>query len=166
MRSRGIDIRVNAVPQLTFVVRREYSHADPGSRRIGSAHSSSIALLNAGVPIESRRSCAGSAIPYRAIRIASHWRECGGQVSSRGRAGGAKVALSVPGGATFPEVQLLRCSRVIQCRTREKEKAMKTNLVRTNGLVIDGWPVLVAYAVYVMAFYIFAMMMSSVFLVA
>jgi hypothetical protein len=43
---------------------------------------------------------------------------------------------------------------------------MKTNLVRTNGLVIDGWPVLVAYAVYVMAFYIFAMMMSSVFLVA
>ena len=88
----------------------------------------------------------------------------GTSVLSRPR--GAKVALSVPGGATFPEVQLLRCSRVIQCRTREKEKAMKTNLVRTNGLVIDGWPVLVAYAVYVMAFYIFAMMMSSVFLVA
>jgi hypothetical protein len=43
---------------------------------------------------------------------------------------------------------------------------MNTNHVRTNGIVIDGWPVLVAFAVYAIAFYIFAMTMSSVFPVA
>jgi hypothetical protein len=43
---------------------------------------------------------------------------------------------------------------------------MNTSLVRTNGIVMDGWPVLVAYAVYAMAFCIFAMTMTSVVLVA
>jgi hypothetical protein len=43
---------------------------------------------------------------------------------------------------------------------------MNTNLVRTNGIVIDGWPVLVACAVYAMAFYIFAMTITSVLPVA
>jgi hypothetical protein len=42
---------------------------------------------------------------------------------------------------------------------------MNTN-VRVTRIVIDGWPVLLACVVYVMAFYIFAMTMSSVFLVA
>jgi hypothetical protein len=41
---------------------------------------------------------------------------------------------------------------------------MNTNLVRAN--VMDGWPVLVAFAVYAMAFYIFAMTMTSVFPIA
>jgi hypothetical protein len=68
------------------------------------------------------------------------------------------------GGATFVEVQLLRCYRVIQHRTREKR--MNTNLVRTNSIVMDGWPVLVACVVYAMAFYIFAKTMTSGFLVA
>jgi hypothetical protein len=40
---------------------------------------------------------------------------------------------------------------------------MNPNLVRANGMVIDGWPVLVACAVYALAFYIFAMTMTSVF---
>ncbi len=43
---------------------------------------------------------------------------------------------------------------------------MKTNLVRTNGLAIDGWAVLLAFAAYAMAFYIFAMTMTSISLVA
>jgi hypothetical protein len=43
---------------------------------------------------------------------------------------------------------------------------MNPNVVRANGLVVDGWPVLVAFAVYAMAFYIFAITMTSVFPVA
>jgi hypothetical protein len=43
---------------------------------------------------------------------------------------------------------------------------MSTNLVRTKGIVLDGWPVLFACAVYAMAFYIFAMTMTSISLVA
>jgi hypothetical protein len=43
---------------------------------------------------------------------------------------------------------------------------MNTHLVRANSIVMDGWPVLVACAVYAMAFYIFAVTMTSVFLVA
>jgi hypothetical protein len=43
---------------------------------------------------------------------------------------------------------------------------MNTNLVRANGIVMDGWPVLIACAVYAMAFYIFAMTMTSISLVA
>jgi hypothetical protein len=66
--------------------------------------------------------------------------------------------------AAFVELQLLRCSRVIQRRTRET--GMNINLVRANGIVMNGWPVLVAYAVYAMAFCIFVMTMPSVVLVA
>jgi hypothetical protein len=43
---------------------------------------------------------------------------------------------------------------------------MNTNLVRMNGVVMDCWPVLVAYSTYVISFYIFATTMTSVFLVA
>jgi hypothetical protein len=43
---------------------------------------------------------------------------------------------------------------------------MNTNLVRANAIVLDGWPVLVACALYAIAFYIFVVTMSSVFLVA
>ena len=43
---------------------------------------------------------------------------------------------------------------------------MSTHLVRTNNVVTDGWPVLVAYAVYVISFCIAAATMTSVFLVA
>ena len=62
------------------------------------------------------------------------------------------------------EVQLFRCCRVIHQRTRET--GMNTNLVRTNGVVIDGWPILLAYTVYVISFCIFATTMTSVFPVA
>jgi hypothetical protein len=43
---------------------------------------------------------------------------------------------------------------------------MNRDLVRTNGVVIDGWPVLVAYSVYALVFYIFASTMTLVFPVA
>jgi hypothetical protein len=43
---------------------------------------------------------------------------------------------------------------------------VNTNLVRTNGIVIDGWPVLLAYALYAIVFCIFAMTMTSTFPVA
>lgn len=43
---------------------------------------------------------------------------------------------------------------------------MNTNLVRTNGVMIDGWPILLAYTVYVISFCVFATTMTSVFLVA
>jgi hypothetical protein len=43
---------------------------------------------------------------------------------------------------------------------------MNTDLARTNRLVIDGWPVLVAYSAYVISFCIIAMTMTSFFLVA
>jgi len=34
---------------------------------------------------------------------------------------------------------------------------MNTNLIRTHGTVIDGWPILVAVALYLAALGIFAM---------
>jgi hypothetical protein len=43
---------------------------------------------------------------------------------------------------------------------------MNTNPIRTNGVVMDGWPMLVAYAAYVILFCIFATTTTSVFLVA
>jgi hypothetical protein len=43
---------------------------------------------------------------------------------------------------------------------------MTTNFDRTDGAVMDGWPVLVAVAAYVILFSIAAAMMTSVFLVA
>jgi hypothetical protein len=43
---------------------------------------------------------------------------------------------------------------------------MNTNHVRTTSAVLDGWPVLLAFSLYLMAFYIFAKTMNSVFLVA
>jgi hypothetical protein len=43
---------------------------------------------------------------------------------------------------------------------------MNTNLVRTNGMVIDGWPVLLALALYALMFCIFAMTSASIFPVA
>jgi len=67
-------------------------------------------------------------------------------------------------GAGFGVMQLLFRCRVFPYRTREK--GMNTHFVRANSIVMDGWPVLVACAVYAMAFYIFAVTMSSVFLVA
>lgn len=36
---------------------------------------------------------------------------------------------------------------------------MNTNLIRTHGTVIDGWPILIAIALYLIAFAIFAMTM-------
>jgi hypothetical protein len=36
---------------------------------------------------------------------------------------------------------------------------MNTNLIRTHGTVIDGWPILVAFALYLVAFGIVAMTM-------
>lgn len=43
---------------------------------------------------------------------------------------------------------------------------MNTNLVRTNDVVMDGWPMLVAYLAYVISFCIFATTMTSTFLAA
>lgn len=43
---------------------------------------------------------------------------------------------------------------------------MNANLVRTHGTLLDCWPVLAAYSAYLISFFIFAMTMSSVFLVA
>jgi hypothetical protein len=34
---------------------------------------------------------------------------------------------------------------------------MNTNLIRAHGAVMDGWPILVAFALYLVAFGIFAM---------
>ena len=33
---------------------------------------------------------------------------------------------------------------------------MNTNLIRAHGTVMDGWPILVAFALYLVAFGIFA----------
>ncbi len=35
---------------------------------------------------------------------------------------------------------------------------MNTSLVRAGGKIIDGWPILLAFAMYLIAFGIFAMM--------
>ena len=43
---------------------------------------------------------------------------------------------------------------------------MNTNLVRSNGTVMDGWPLLVALSIYLISFCIFATTMTSVLLVA
>jgi hypothetical protein len=43
---------------------------------------------------------------------------------------------------------------------------MHTNLIRTNRAMMDGWPILVAYSVYVILFCIIATTMTSYFLVA
>lgn len=36
---------------------------------------------------------------------------------------------------------------------------MNTHLIRAHGTVIDGWPILLAFALYLVAFGIFAMTM-------
>jgi hypothetical protein len=38
---------------------------------------------------------------------------------------------------------------------------MNSNRVRTNRIVLDGWPILVAFAMYLLAFGVFAMTMVS-----
>jgi len=38
---------------------------------------------------------------------------------------------------------------------------MHSNRIRTNRMVLDGWPILVAFAMYLLAFGIFAMTMVS-----
>jgi hypothetical protein len=38
---------------------------------------------------------------------------------------------------------------------------MNSNQIRTNWRVLDGWPILVAFALYLLAFAIFAMTMVS-----
>jgi hypothetical protein len=38
---------------------------------------------------------------------------------------------------------------------------MNTNLIRAHGTVMDGWPMLVAFALYLVALGIFAMTMVS-----
>jgi hypothetical protein len=38
---------------------------------------------------------------------------------------------------------------------------MNSNQVRSNDLVLDGWPVLIAFALYLVAFGIVAMTMAS-----
>jgi hypothetical protein len=39
----------------------------------------------------------------------------------------------------------------------DTERNMNTNLIRAQRTVMDGWPILVAFALYVVAFGIFAM---------
>ena len=34
---------------------------------------------------------------------------------------------------------------------------MNTHLIRTHGTVMDGWPIMIAFALYLVAFGIFAM---------
>jgi hypothetical protein len=43
---------------------------------------------------------------------------------------------------------------------------MNTNLIRTNDVVMDRWPILVAYLACVVSFCIFATTMTSTFLAA
>jgi len=43
---------------------------------------------------------------------------------------------------------------------------MNTNFVRINGMEVNVWPVVLACAAYAMAFYIIAMTMTSISLVA
>jgi hypothetical protein len=43
---------------------------------------------------------------------------------------------------------------------------MNTKFVRTGDVVLDGWPALLAFSIYVISFCIFAATMTSVFLVA
>jgi hypothetical protein len=38
---------------------------------------------------------------------------------------------------------------------------MNTNLIRGSGTVMDGWPILVAFALYLVAFGVFAITMPS-----
>jgi hypothetical protein len=38
---------------------------------------------------------------------------------------------------------------------------MNSNQIRTNRMVLDGWPILVAFALYLVAFGIFALTMVS-----
>jgi hypothetical protein len=38
---------------------------------------------------------------------------------------------------------------------------MHTNQVRSNGMVLDGWPILIAFALYLVAFGVVAMTMAS-----
>jgi hypothetical protein len=47
-----------------------------------------------------------------------------------------------------------------------REIHMNTNLIRAHGTVMDGWPMLVALAFYLVAFGIFAMTRVPGFLVA
>jgi hypothetical protein len=43
---------------------------------------------------------------------------------------------------------------------------MNTHLFRTHGAVIDGWLILLAGAAYAVAFYVFALTMGSISLIA
>ena len=43
---------------------------------------------------------------------------------------------------------------------------MNTNLIRAQGTVMDGWPIWVAFALYLVAFGIFTMSMTPVMPVA
>jgi hypothetical protein len=43
---------------------------------------------------------------------------------------------------------------------------MNSNQVRSNDMVLDGWPILVAFALYLAAFSIVAMTMATGMLVA
>ncbi len=65
------------------------------------------------------------------------------RIDPRGRCGKSRSA-------TF---SLLPCFVVIGHR----EKGMNINLTRAHGIVMDGWPILVAVAAYLLAFGIFAM---------
>jgi hypothetical protein len=48
----------------------------------------------------------------------------------------------------------------------QKENRMNSNQVRSNDMVLDGWPILVAFALYLVAFGIVAMTMAAGMLVA
>jgi hypothetical protein len=66
------------------------------------------------------------------------------QVHRRARSGKSRSA-------TF---SLLPCFVVIG---HGRKKGMNINLTRAHGIVMDGWPILVAVAAYLLAFGIFAM---------
>jgi hypothetical protein len=44
---------------------------------------------------------------------------------------------------------------------RTRENRMNSNQVRSNDMVLDGWPILVAFALYLVAFGIVAMTMAT-----
>jgi hypothetical protein len=54
-----------------------------------------------------------------------------------------------------PALQLFPPCRVLVLE--DTERNMNTNLIRAQRTVMDGWPILVAFALYVVAFGIFAM---------
>ena len=66
-----------------------------------------------------------------------------------------RAAASLITGRHLSEICNFFSAAVFYCQ-RTREKDMNTNLIRAHGTVMDGWPFLLAIALYLLAFGIFA----------